>query len=227
MILYHGSEKIIRIPQFGAGKPYNDYGQGFYCTESKTLAQEWSVDAARDGFVNSYELDAKGLRILNLNGGEYTVLHWLAILLENRQFSMSSRLAREAKAYLLEHFSVPYKEADVIIGYRADDSYFSFASDFVNGTISVSQLEKAMYLGKLGEQVALRSRRAFDRIRFLEYEPVDAAEWYPKKEKRDQKARADYFRTDREGWTKGELYMPKILDEEIGADDSRIQRIVY
>ena len=26
--IYHGSDHIIEHPQFGEGKPYNDYGQG-------------------------------------------------------------------------------------------------------------------------------------------------------------------------------------------------------
>ena len=41
----------------------------------------------------------------------------------------------------------------MIIGYRADDSYFSFANAFLNNTLSLEQLKEAMYLGKLGEQV--------------------------------------------------------------------------
>ena len=113
------------------------------------------------------------------------------------------------------------------MGYRADDSYFSFAADFLNGTISLAQLEEAMYLGKLGEQIVLKSEKSYRQIRFLDYEPVDASIWYPKREKRDQSARQRYFRQDREGWQKGQLYMPRILDEEIGPDDTRIQRIVY
>ena len=32
IILYHGSNKIIKKPVYGAGKRYNDYGSGFYCT---------------------------------------------------------------------------------------------------------------------------------------------------------------------------------------------------
>ena len=43
------------------------------------------------------------------------------------------------------------------IGYRADDSYFSFASDFINGAISYRQLCNAMCLGKLGQQFVLKS----------------------------------------------------------------------
>ena len=33
IILYHGSNKIIKKPVYGAGKRYNDYGSGFYCTQ--------------------------------------------------------------------------------------------------------------------------------------------------------------------------------------------------
>ena len=225
--IYHGSERIIERPFGGGSRDGNDYGNGFYCTESADLAREWSVDADRDGFMNHYELDERGLSVLNLNGGEYTILHWLAILLENRRFQITSALAREGKKHILSAFAVPWRSADIIIGYRADDSYFAFASDFLNGTISVSQLGEAMYLGKPGEQIVLKSRESYERLRFLDYEPTDAAVWYPKRKARDRRARQQYFRQDREGWHRGELYMPQILDEEIGPDDTRIQRIVY
>ena len=225
--LYHGSPRIIEAPFYGGGKPYNDYGQGFYCTESLELAREWSVDAGQDGFANQYELETEGLDILHLNNGNYTILHWLTILLENRLFPLTSPLAKEARAYLLKHFHVPYRKKDLIIGYRADDSYFSFAADFVNGTISVEQLTSAMYLGKLGEQIVLKSRKCFQRLHFSGYEPVDSAVWFPKKRERDEKARKQYFSSDRMTWKKGELYITRILEEEIKPGDERIQRIIY
>ncbi|MGN0722881.1 MAG: DUF3990 domain-containing protein [Treponema sp.] len=40
LILYHGSSKIIEKPVYGAGKPWNDYGRGFYCTQNKELSKE-------------------------------------------------------------------------------------------------------------------------------------------------------------------------------------------
>ena len=30
MILFHGSPVIVKEPSLEKGKPYNDYGQGFY-----------------------------------------------------------------------------------------------------------------------------------------------------------------------------------------------------
>ncbi len=225
--LYHGSVRILERPFFGGSKDHNDYGNGFYCSENADLAREWSVDDGRDGFLNSYRLDEAGLSILRLNGGDYTILHWLAILLENRRFPLTSGLAKEGRRYLLAIFSVPYREADVLVGYRADDSYFAFAGDFLNGTISLRQLEEAMYLGKLGEQIVLKSRESYAHLEFCGYEAVDASLWYPRKAARDRSAREQYFRQDREGWQRGELYMPRILDEEIRPDDTRIQRILY
>ena len=38
--IYHGSANIIKQPAFGAGKLYNDYGRGFYCTEHIELAKQ-------------------------------------------------------------------------------------------------------------------------------------------------------------------------------------------
>ena len=37
IVLYHGSNERIENPLFGKGKVYNDYGQGFYCTENKVF----------------------------------------------------------------------------------------------------------------------------------------------------------------------------------------------
>lgn len=51
MELWHGSQKIIETPQLGLGKIHNDYGQGFYCTESLDLAREWACSRDADGFA--------------------------------------------------------------------------------------------------------------------------------------------------------------------------------
>ena len=93
--LYHGSSHIIEKPEFGQGKKYNDYGLGFYCTDSLEMAKEWGVSGDKNGYANCYELECEGLRILDLNGPEYCILHWLAVLLENREFDVPSGLALE------------------------------------------------------------------------------------------------------------------------------------
>ena len=185
--IYHGSSKIIEKPEFGYGKPYNDYGLGFYCTEQIDMAREWGVSKEKDGIANCYEIDCSGLEILNLNDEKYCILHWLSILLENREFEVSSALAAEAKEYILKKFKIEYEEYDAIVGYRADDSYFSFAQDFINGAISYRQLNRAMHLGKLGQQFVLKSKKAFQQIEFTGYESAASKEWYRKKRQVCQK----------------------------------------
>ncbi len=221
--LFHGSPSIIEKPQFGYGKVYNDYGLGFYCTDSLEMAKEWGVAQNRNGYANRYELDCEGLKILDLNGPSFNILHWLAVLLENREFDVPSGLALEAKEYILYTFRVDYQSQDAIIGYRADDSYFSFAQDFINGTISYRQLNNAMHLGKLGQQFVLKSKQAFDRIQFLGYEVAEHDEWYAKKMLRDRSARREYFSVERNKRQRGDLYITQILDEEMKPDDERLR----
>lgn len=220
--LYHGSENIIQKPQYGFGKKYNDYGSGFYCTERMDMAKEWGVSLEKNGYANCYELECDGLEILNLNDEKYCILHWLTILLENRTFDMPSALALEAQEYLIKNFSVDYEKYDAIIGYRADDSYFSFAQDFINGTISYRQLNRAMHLGKLGQQFVLKSEKCFERIQFLGYELAESSEWYAKKMLRDRTARREYFDVERNKRERGDIYIARIIDEEMKTDDLRI-----
>jgi len=220
--LYHGSENIIQKPLYGYGKKYNDYGLGFYCTECLDMAKEWGAGLDRDGYANCYELECDGLEILNLNEEQYCILHWLAILLQNREFDIPSPLALEAKEYLIKNFSINYENHDVIIGYRADDSYFSFAQDFINGTISYRQLNRAMHLGKLGQQFVLKSRKAFEGIRYVGYEDAKSDEWYSKKMLRDRMARREYFDVERNKRERGDIYIMQIMDEELKVDDLRI-----
>ena len=221
--IYHGSNKIIEKSLFGFGKTYNDYGLGFYCTEVLDMAKEWGVSKDNDGFANIYELETEGLTLLDLNSSEYTILHWLEVLLENRIFDITNSLAQEAKEYLLKNFTVPYKDYDIITGYRADDSYFSFAQDFINGAISVRQLGNAMKLGNPGTQFVLKSKKAFKAIQYKGYEVAESAQWFSKKELRDKTARRQYFDVEKNRRQRGDLYIVQILDEEIKPDDSRLR----
>lgn len=221
--LYHGSIQVIEQPLFGYGKPYNDYGLGFYCTDNIEMAKEWGVGKDKNGYANCYEIELDGLRVLNLNTTEYSILHWLTILLENREFDMPSALALEAKEYLFANFSIDYESYDLIVGYRADDSYFSFAQDFINGTISYRQLNHAMYLGKLGQQFVLKSKNAFERIKFTGCEIAEKEIWFEKKKNRDKDARNAYFNIERNKRQKGDLYITHILDEEMKPNDPRLR----
>ena len=122
--IFHGSQRIIRAPQFGAGHTKNDYGLGFYCTAEVDLAKEWACSEEEYGFANHYRIEMDGLSHLHLNSDGYNILNWLAILLENRTFDLSLPIAVRARKYILDNFLPEYKSFDIITGYRADDSCF-------------------------------------------------------------------------------------------------------
>lgn len=224
MNIYHGSKDIIKQPEYGKGNPHNDYGLGFYCTEDIEMAKEWSCVEDHDGFANAYEIDWSDLRVLNLNSPEYSILHWLTVLLKNRLFRITNPIAKDAREYLFENFVVETDSYDVIIGYRADDSYFSFAEDFLNNAISVKKLSKAMTLGNLGEQVVLVSKKAFDSIKFIEASEAKRSKYYVLKMKRDKAARSKYLNSDRGySYSQDELYMLDIMRQGVKADDVRLR----
>ncbi len=223
MILFHGSEKIIEKPVFGRGNIKNDYGRGFYCTENEELAKEWACSNNHDGFANKYEFDMDGLNVLYLNSDKYNLLNWLAVLTKHRTYWENSTISETAKKYLAENFMIDTALYDAIIGYRADDSYFTFAQDFVAGAISYRQLGDAMRLGKLGEQVVLMSERAFDRIKYISNSPADASIYYKKKKERDRMARMEYRQKRAEPSLPTELFIVDIIREEMKQDDERLR----
>ena len=220
--LYHGSEQIIESPTFGLGKQNNDFGLGFYCTESEELAKEWAVSSLRNGFVNRYSLDTEYLKILNLNSPDYTILNWIAVLVAHRLFSIKSPAAQRAKRYLIDNFGVNVNAYDLIIGYRADDSYFDFAEAFLNNAITVEQLSRAMRLGKLGEQIVLKSQFAFSKIHYEGFEVAEKDKYYVLRKARNDEANQTYLGIQEE--ENDGLYMQDILRGGIANNDPRIPR---
>ena len=181
--LYHGSEQIVESPTFGLGKQNNDFGRGFYCTESEELAKEWAVSSLRNGFVNRYSLDTE---------------------------------------YLIDNFGVNVNAYDLIIGYRADDSYFDFAASFLNNGISVQQLANAMRLGKLGEQIVIKSKYAFSLLHYDGFSIAEKEKYYVRRKARNDEADqlySDILEEETDG-----LYILDIIRGGIQNDDPRIPR---
>lgn len=220
--IYHGSKQIVEEPVFGEGKKNNDFGLGFYCTESDELAKEWAVSSLNDGFSNKYTLDTEYLNILNLNSPEYTILNWIALLIEHRLFAIKTPVARRAKQYLIDNFSINVNAYDLITGYRADDSYFDYAEAFINNGITVEQLARAMKLGKLGEQIVLKSKFAFSKINFEGFDVAQKDTYYVLRKSRDDDANKMYLEMLEE--ESDGLYIQDIIRGGITNDDPRIPR---
>lgn len=173
--IYHGSKEPNLTPTFGQGKPNNDYGKGFYTTPNKELAKEWAWGTYSKGnraYIYSYILDINNLKILDLT--KLDSLHWIAELLFNRRINKG---LREVDIDNMKKFIYKYKldtkNYDIIIGYRADDSYFAYAEAFVTGGIYRETLDYALRTGELGIQIFIKSKRAFNIIKQTDKQEVN------------------------------------------------------
>lgn len=224
LTLYHGSQVVVRAPSLAKARPHNDYGPGFYTTPNKDSAGEWACQHGTDGFINTYVLENNDLCVLDLMDGTHTTLEWIALLLANRRFDMRLPTARMAREQLTERFLPCLEGVDVVCGYRADDSYFSFARAFVENALPLSVLQRALVLGKLGEQVVLVSEESFTHLSFEGYDVARAEIHYPRFVQRDQAARADYQRlASQQTHALDELYVIDILRGEVSPDDPRLR----
>ena len=173
MKLYHGSKLILTNPKHGGSKKDNDYGAAFYLTKDLDSAHEWACRNNTVGVVNEYELNTRGLKILDLTSNEkYSVLNWLAILLHFRSLDQSFINAFSVRLkYLEQHYYIDVKEYDLVIGYRADDAYFRFPLDFVRGNLTMEQLEYSFNLGNLGIQYVITSQNGIEKLSFIKSFP--------------------------------------------------------
>ena len=225
--LFHGSNHIIEKPDLRLGKINNDYGRGFYCTKELSMAKEWACKQNTDGFANRYRLQTDGLQTLNLLDGNHNILNWMALLLKNRTFRLSSEIAVDARNYIIDNFLIDLDGFDIVVGYRADDSYFSFAEAFVQNSLPLRSLNLALKLGRLGEQTVLVSEKAFDNLVFTGADPVERKIFYPKFTSRDSAARDTYRQEVRGNKTyRDDIFVMDIIREGMRNDDPRIQRIV-
>lgn len=226
-LLYHGSDHVIEKPDLSLGKKTNDYGTGFYMTQDINLACEWAIKKNTDGILNEYKCNYTGLKVLDLLSGEYNVLNWIALLLNNRIFNINDNVSLEAKKYILDNFLIDLAGYDVIVGYRADDSYFSYAQSFINSTISIETLSKALMLGNLGTQIVFISDKAIKRLELIDGYYVSKDDYYPAYKKRDDKARNDYNNSIKnKSNIKTDTFIIDLIRMEMKNNDERLQKYI-
>ena len=200
-IIYHGSEFIIEKPEYLKGNIHNDYGLGFYCCTNKDLSKEWAAKRTGHGYINKYIIRDDRLKILDLTKPPFNdVLFWTALLMHNRELSddLRNNYPLELK-YLEENYLINVKEYDVVIGYRADDSYFHFPEAFVRSEITLESLNKIFHAGELGKQYVIISQRAFNLLKFIDYEEAfeQSREDYYKRKRGADKVFTDLLAADR------------------------------
>ena len=92
----------------------------------------------------------------------------------------------------------------------------------MNNQISLEQLSDAMRLGKLGEQIVLKSKQAFDAIKFKKYVIASSEEYYIKRKQRNESANK-HFRERQVIDDINGVFMRDVIREGIDNNDPRLQ----
>ncbi len=177
--LYHGSQLIIDAPDYKHIGVNKDFGQGFYLTESEELAKQWACASETDGYANKYILKTEGLKVMDMAAHRFSILSWMAMLLQHRHFTLTSQIAEQEREFLLKNFLPRYQRYDVIIGMRGDNCFTAFANAFLNNEMSLVELRRAMKLGTAGRQFVIRSKKGYEALEFQSSSPADRDTYYP------------------------------------------------
>lgn len=177
MNLYHGSKINNLVPVEKGSGPFNDYGPGFYLTRDKDAAGSWGCKHDELGFIYKYFIsnrDLSNLKILDLTNKEnYSVLNWIAILVHFKKMDQGFAIENKEALDWLQHYYIDISKYDVVIGFRADDSYFDFPKAFISNNLALEDLEYVYKLGQLGIQYFFNSKRAINLLKKIEVVKCD------------------------------------------------------
>ena len=158
MILYHGSDTIIKHPSSQQGRKDVDFGRGFYMTKDKNMAQKWACNK-NISIVNIYEADLSLLNVKQLAADE----EWLDYVVFYR--------THEGK---LPFDDIPY---DVICGPTADDKLFVTLDMYPDGFLSKQQAIHISGYPHYSQQVVFKNDIAINRaITFKEAKELKGLE---------------------------------------------------
>ena len=111
--VYHGTTSLINTIDVGKGKPYKDFGRGFYVTESKKHASNLALRNKRiererygnlcESYLYTYEMSLSKLSAFKIKVFQNADYEWL-------QFVISNRKARDRT-----------HKYDIVIGPTAND----------------------------------------------------------------------------------------------------------
>lgn len=114
MIVYHGSNQVIKNPKILVQGFYKDFGYGFYCTKMEKQAIRWALTKKDSHYVNVYSyLEDNSIKVKkfdNMND------EWLNFIANCRSG--------------IEH------NYDIVEGPMADDTIWNYVEDYLSNNIS-------------------------------------------------------------------------------------------
>ena len=155
MILYHGSNVIVREPRLLKIQRELDFGKGFYTTSDFDQASKWAKRTAlrlhqNDSYVSVYEVDDEEMSLLKVLRFELPDAEWLRFVVMNRTGRSD------------------VSDWDIIAGPVANDRTASVIDLFLDGRYDEEETVRRLLPQKLKDQYTFKTERAIGLIRFTE-----------------------------------------------------------
>lgn len=145
MILYHGSNVIVKSPEIRIQKYNKDFYFGFYCTMYQEQAIRWATRFGSAGYLTEYSYTPKEYLKIKLFSG--MTEEWL-------DFIVSCRLG------------YPH-EYDIVEGPMANDTIFNYVQNFADGKISREAFWALAKFKKPTHQISFHTARALTTLTFV------------------------------------------------------------
>ena len=155
MILYHGSNVVVREPHLLKIQRELDFGKGFYTTSDLEQASKWARRTAlrlkqSQAYVSVYEVDEEKMLSLRVLRFDKPDQQWLRFVVANRKGA------------------APADEWDIIHGPVANDQTMPVIDLFLDGMYDEEETIKRLLPQKLKDQYTFKSDSAIALLRFKE-----------------------------------------------------------
>lgn len=159
LVVFHGSDKIIKMPQHNGGRKFSDFGLGFYITTNVEMAKSWATrKKEKPAFINKYLLNAEGMKSLTFD----LDLTWILFIAYNRSLILNDELQS-----LLQEKYKNINEYDILIGPTADDKMFDTLNMFFSNTITLDHCLQSLNSMDLDIQYNIRSHFGINSLSFI------------------------------------------------------------
>ena len=159
MILYHGSNMVVKNPKLIEQNRFLDFGYGFYTTTNKVQAENFAqkVVVRRGGTptVNIYEIDDNiGVELLKIKRFNSPDEEWLDFVSAHRNGTYDG------------------EQYDLIIGAVANDDVYRTLQVYSTGLLTKEQALEALKIKKLFDQYVFATNESISLLKFVRAEEI-------------------------------------------------------
>lgn len=156
MILFHGSNMIVKEPLIIDSNRYLDFGTGFYTTTNENQAVNFAQKVVQrkkgNPVVNVYELDDASIKDLKVKEFDGLNEEWLDFVSANRNGTYNG------------------EQYDLIVGAVADDDVYRTLQVYASGLLTKEQALEALKIKKLFNQYVFATNRSLKVLKFVKAE---------------------------------------------------------